>query len=69
MTALHTVLTIIHVLLAVAMVAIVTLQSAKARVCLCHRWRRPTAHGQNKSKALDAKLAGATKWMALRSWS
>ena len=58
MTALHTVLTIIQVLLAVAMVAIVTLQSGKSSGL-----SSAIAGGDNRSKALDAKLAGATKWI------
>ena len=62
MTALHTVLTIIQVLLAVAMVAIVTLQSGKS-AGLSSAIADNSFMGKNKSKALDAKLAGATKWI------
>ena len=64
MTALHTVLTIIQVLLAVAMVAIVTLQSGKSSgLSSAIAGGDNSFMGKNKSKALDAKLAGATKWI------
>ena len=63
MTALHTVLTIIQVLLAVAMVAIVTLQSGKSSGLSSAIAGGDNSMGKNKSKALDAKLAGATKWI------
>ena len=64
MTALHTVLTVIQVILAVAMVAIVTLQSGKsAGLSSAIAGSDNSFMGKNKSKALDAKLASATKWI------
>ena len=64
LTALHTVLTIIQVLLAVAMVAIVSLQSGKSSgLSSAIAGGDNSFMGKNKSKALDAKLAGATKWI------
>ena len=65
MTALHTVLTIIQVLLAgVAMFAIVTLQPGKSSgLSSAIAGGDNSFMGKNKSKALDAKLAGATKWI------
>ena len=64
MTALHTVLTIVQVLLAIAMVAILTLQSCKsAGLSSAIAGGDNSFMGKNKAKALDAKLAGATKWI------
>ena len=64
MTALHIVLTIIQVLLAITMVAIVTIQSGKsAGLSSAIAGGDNSFMGKNKAKALDAKLAGATKWI------
>ena len=64
MTALHTVLTIIQVILALAMVVIVTVQSGKsAGLSSAIGGGDNSFMGKNKAKALDAKLAGATKWI------
>ena len=64
MTALHTVLTVIQVILAVALVAIVTLQSGKsAGLSSAIAGNDNSFMGKNKSKPLDAKLASATKWI------
>ena len=64
MTALHIVLTIIQVILALAMVVIVTVQSGKsAGLSSAIGGGDNSFMGKNKAKALDAKLAGATKWI------
>ena len=66
MTALHTVLTVIQVILAIAMVVIVTLQSGKsAGLSSAIAGSDNSFMGKNKSKALDAKLASATKWIGV----
>ena len=57
MTALHTVLTIIQVILAIAMVAIVTLQSGKsAGLSSAIAGSDNSFMGKNKAKGLDANL-------------
>ena len=64
MNALHTILTIIQVILAVGLVVIVTIQSGKsAGLSSAIAGGDNSFMGKNKSKALDAKLAGATKWI------
>ena len=60
MTALHIVLTVIQVILAVALVEIVTIQSGKSAGLSSAIG--DTYLGKNKNKGLDAKLARATKW-------
>ena len=64
MTALHIVLTVIQVILAVALVAIVTIQSGKSAglssAIGCGSGE--SFLSKNKGKGLDAKLARATTW-------
>ena len=63
MTALHIVLTVIQVILAVALVAIVTIQSGKsAGLSSAIGGGSGSFLSKNKGKGLDAKLARATKW-------
>ena len=61
MNALHTILTIIQVILAVGLVVIVTIQSGKSAGL--SGASGDTYLGKNKNKGLDAKLALATKWV------
>ena len=64
MTALHIVLTVVQVILALVLVAIVTIQSGKsAGLSSAIAGGDNSFMGKNKAKALDAKLAGATKWI------
>lgn len=65
MEALHTVLTIIQVILAVALVAIVTIQSGKnsGLSSAIAGGGSDSFMSKNKSKSLDARLARATKWI------
>ena len=64
MNALHTILTIIQVILAVGVV-IVTIQSGKSAGLsgAIAGGSGDTYLGKNKNKGLDAKLALATKWV------
>ena len=64
MTALHIVLTVIQVILAVALVAIVTIQSGKSAglSSAIGGGSGESFLSKNKGKGLDAKLARATKW-------
>ena len=61
MTALHIVLTVIQVILAIGLVAIVTIQSGKS-AGLSSAIGGGSFLSKNKGKGLDAKLARATKW-------
>ena len=63
MNALHTILTIIQVILAVGLVVIVTIQSGKSAGLsgAIAGGSGDTYLGKNKNKGLDAKLALATK--------
>lgn len=65
MTALHTILTIVQLLLCVALVVIVTLQSGNSDGLsgAIGGGDGSSFLSKNKSKTLDAKLARATKWM------
>ena len=65
MNALHTILTIIQVILAVGLVVIVTIQSGKSAGLsgAIAGGNGDTYLGTNKNKGLDAKLALATKWV------
>ena len=65
MNALHTILTIIQVILAVGLVVIVTIQSGKSAGLsgAIAGGSGDTYLGKNKNKGLDAKLALATKWV------
>ena len=59
-------LTVIQVLLSVALVAIVMLQSGKsAGLSGAIAGAADTFLSKNKAKSLDAKLAKATKWVAI----
>lgn len=59
-------LTVIQVLLSLAMVAIVMLQSGKsAGLSGAISGAADTFLSKNKAKTVDAKLAKATKWVAI----
>ena len=61
MTALHIVLTVIQLILAVGLVVIVTLQSGKSAGLSSAIAGGDGFAAKGKSKSLDAKLAKATK--------
>ena len=63
MTALHIVLTVIQLILAVGLVVIVTLQSGKSAGLSSAIAGVDGFAAKGKSKSLDAKLAKATKWI------
>ena len=63
MTALHIVLTVIQLILAVGLVVIVTLQSGKSAGLSSAIAGGDSFAAKGKSKSLDAKLAKATKWI------
>ena len=64
MGVLHTILTIVQVILAVGLVVIVTLQSGKsAGLSGAIGGVADSFLSRNKAKTLDAKLARATKWV------
>lgn len=63
MSVLHIILTVVQVILAVGLVAIVSVQSGKGDGLSAISGGGDTFMGRNKSKALDAKLAKATKWI------
>mgnify|MGYP002304973353 CR=1 FL=1 len=66
MNALHTILTIIQVILAVGLVVIVTIQSGKsAGLSGAIAGGADTFLSKNKAKTVDAKLAKWTKWVAI----
>ena len=66
MNALHTILTIIQVILAVGLVVIVTIQSGKsAGLSGAISGGADTFLSTGKAKTLDATLARLTKWFAL----
>ena len=68
MGVLHTILTIVQVILAVGLVVIVTLQSGKsAGLSGAISGMADTFLSKNKGKSGDAKLARWTKWVALVS--
>ena len=62
MEVLHTILTIVQVILAVGLVVIVTVQSGKS-AGLSAAIGGDGFAAKGGSKALDAKLAKATKWV------
>ena len=66
MDALRTILTIIQVLSAVILIAIVTLQSGKSAGLSASigGGSGETFFSKNKAATLDGKLAKATKWLA-----
>ncbi len=63
MTALHIVLSVIQVILAVGLVVIVTIQSGKSAGLSSAIAGGDGFAAKGKSKSLDAKLAKATKWI------
>ena len=63
-TTIHLILTIVQVILAVALIVIVTLQSGKsAGLSSAIAGGSESFMSKNKSKGLDATLAKATKWI------
>ena len=66
MTRMNMALTVIQVLLSLALVAIVMLQSGKsAGLSGAISGAADTFLSKNKAKTMDAKLAKATKWVAI----
>ena len=65
MEVLHTILTIVQVILAVGLVVIVTVQSGKSAGLSAAIGGGDGFAAKGGSKALDAKLAKATKWFAI----
>ena len=64
-STLHLILTIVQVLCAVALVAIVSLQSGKSSgLGSTVSGSAETFLSRNKGASLDAKLSRATKWVA-----
>ena len=63
MEVLHTILTIVQVILAVGLVVIVTVQSGKSAGLSAAIGGGDGFAAKGGSKALDAKLAKATKWV------
>ncbi len=63
MTALHIVLSVIQVILAVGLVVIVTVQSGKNSGLSSAIAGGDGTAARGKGKSLDAKLAKATKWV------
>ena len=63
MKALHIILTVVQVILAVGLVAVVTLQSGKSAGLSSAISGGDGFAAKGGSKALDAKLAKATKWI------
>ena len=66
MTRMNMAITVIQVLLSLALVAIVMLQSGKsAGLSGAISGAADTFLSKNKAKTIDAKLAKATKWVAI----
>ena len=65
MTAVQIVFTIIYLIVALALIAIVMLQSGKNSGLGAIAGGAETFLAKNKSKSLDAKLAKMTKWVAI----
>ena len=63
MEVLHTILTIVQVILAIGLVAIVTIQSGKSAGLSAAIGGGDGFSAKGGTKALDAKLAKATKWV------
>lgn len=63
MKVLHIILTIVQVILAVGLVAIVTIQSGKSSGLSSAIAGGDGFSAKGGSKAIDAKLAKATKWI------
>ena len=65
MTALKTIVVIVHLLLCLALVVIIIFQSGKTSgLSGALSGSSDTFLSKNKSKTLDARLARATKWVA-----
>ncbi len=66
MNTVNMVLTVVQVLLSLCLIAIVMLQSGKsAGLSGAISGAADTFLSKNKAKSLDAKLAKATKWVAI----
>ena len=65
MNAAQIVLSIIYVIAAVALIAIVMLQSGKSSGLGAIGGGSETFLAKNKAKSLDARLAKMTKWVAI----
>ena len=66
MEVLHIILTVIQVILAVALIAVVTLQSGKSSgLSGALSGASESFFSKNKNGSLDATLAKLTKWVAL----
>ena len=66
MTSMNMALTVIQVILSLAIIAVVMLQSGKsAGLSGAIAGGADTFLSKNKAKSLDAKLAKATKWVAI----
>ncbi len=65
MTVVHTILTIVQIILAVVLIAVVTLQSGKSSGLGAITGNSETFMAKNKGASLDAKLTKATKWVAI----
>ena len=66
MEVLHTILTVFQVILAVALIAIVSLQSGKSSgLSGAISGASESFFSKNKSASLDSTLAKLTKWVAL----
>ena len=65
MGAVTIILSIIYVLIAVVLVAAVTLQSGKSNGLGAIAGSSDTFLAKNKAKSLDARLAKMTKWVAI----
>jgi len=65
-TSMNMVLTVIQVIFSLAIIAVVMLQSGKsAGLSGAIAGAADTFLAKNKAKSLDAKLAKATKWVAI----
>ena len=65
MGAVTIILSIIYVIVAVGLVAVVTLQSGKSNGLGAIGGSSETFLAKNKAKSLDARLAKMTKWIAV----
>lgn len=61
----HTVLTVLQVIMGVALVVIVVMQSGKSSGLGVISGAADTFLSKNKARGLDAKLAKYTKWVAI----
>ena len=65
MTVVHTILTVVQIILAVVLIAVVTLQSGKNSGLGAITGNSETFMAKNQGASLDAKLTKATKWVAI----